>query len=173
MSIEFYYNSLVGWLRILCDGDAITGLFFTDTAPANADGVKWLDSANVLCVPPAHVDDLPPIAAQCARELDEYFSGARTAFTVKTRNAGTPFRERCWAELLTIPYGQTRTYGEMAEAIGNKNAARAVGGANNKNNISIIYPCHRVIGADGALVGYGGGLWRKQWLLEFERNNIK
>jgi len=165
----------VGWLRILCDGDAVTGLFFTDAAPpSHFNETNQADAAcNVIIANTEQTKKFPPVAAQCARELDEYFSGARTAFTVKTRNAGTPFRERCWAELLTIPYGQTRTYGEMAEAIGNKNAARAVGGANNKNNISIIYPCHRVIGADGALVGYGGGLWRKQWLLEFERNNIK
>jgi methylated-DNA-[protein]-cysteine S-methyltransferase len=105
-----------------------------------------------------------PIAAQ----LDAYFAGERARFDVPLNAVGTDFQRRVWAALLEIPYGETISYGELARRIGNPNASRAVGLANGRNPISIIVPCHRVIGAKGDLTGYGGGLERKVWLLEHE-----
>jgi methylated-DNA-[protein]-cysteine S-methyltransferase len=102
-------------------------------------------------------------------QIEEYFEGRRTVFTLPLAPAGTPFQQRVWKELLTIPYGETRSYGQLADAIGNRHAMRAVGAANGQNPISIIVPCHRVIGSNGALVGYGGGLERKRFLLELEQ----
>jgi AraC family transcriptional regulator of adaptative response/methylated-DNA-[protein]-cysteine methyltransferase len=102
-------------------------------------------------------------------ELDNYFSGASTSFNVKTVQHGTEFEENVWTVLEQIPYGETRSYGDVARLIGWPEMAREVGQANGSNQISIIVPCHRVIGSDGSLVGYGGGLWRKKWLLEHER----
>ena len=104
-----------------------------------------------------------------ARQLGEYFAGERTTFDVELAPAGTPFQLEVWAALQTIPYGTTCSYGEIAEQIGRPGASRAVGLANGRNPISIIVPCHRVIGSTGTLTGYGGGLERKQWLLDLER----
>src|SRR5262249_49799561 len=106
------------------------------------------------------------------RQLDEYFAGQRTDFDVPLTFAGTPFQQRVWAALREIPYGQTVTYGQLAERIDQPSAARAVGLANGRNPIGIIVPCHRVVGATGDLTGYGGGLHRKQYLLEFERHGV-
>lgn len=105
-------------------------------------------------------------------QLREYFARARTTFSVRLAPAGTAFQQRVWSELLNIPYGETRSYGQLAGAIGNRSAMRAVGAANGRNPISIIVPCHRVIGSNGTLVGYGGGLERKRFLLELERGSI-
>ncbi|MFE7602913.1 methylated-DNA--[protein]-cysteine S-methyltransferase [Streptomyces sp. NPDC057494] len=102
------------------------------------------------------------------RQLDAYFAGELTAFDLPLNLTGTPFQLRVWEQLLRIPYGETRTYGELAEELGNPGASRAVGLANGKNPVGIIVPCHRVIGAGGSLTGYGGGLDRKQRLLAFE-----
>lgn len=101
-------------------------------------------------------------------ELDEYFNGTRKEFTVPLKLIGTEFQKKVWNQLLKIPYGMTMSYGEIAAAIGNPKAGRAVGGANNKNPVPIIVPCHRVIGADGSLVGYGSGLDLKRKLLAIE-----
>jgi O-6-methylguanine DNA methyltransferase len=103
-----------------------------------------------------------------AAQLDSYFAGEQTAFDIEMDLRGTEFQQRVWAQLCAIPYGETISYGELASRIGNANASRAVGLANGRNPISIIVPCHRVIGADGSLTGYGGGLERKTWLLEHE-----
>ena len=103
------------------------------------------------------------------QELWEYFRRQRTVFTIPIAPVGTPFQQRVWTELRTIPYGETRSYRQLADAIGNRSAMRAVGSANGRNPISIIVPCHRVIGSDGTLVGYGGGLERKRFLLGLER----
>jgi AraC family transcriptional regulator of adaptative response/methylated-DNA-[protein]-cysteine methyltransferase len=103
------------------------------------------------------------------QELDNYFSGTTTSFIVKTVQHGTEFEENVWTVLEQIPYGETWSYGDVARTIGWPEMAREVGRANGANQISIIVPCHRVIGSDGSLVGYGGGLWRKKWLLEHER----
>ncbi|MER5206496.1 methylated-DNA--[protein]-cysteine S-methyltransferase [Streptomyces sp. NPDC002825] len=102
------------------------------------------------------------------RQLDAYFAGELTEFELPLNLIGTPFQLRVWEQLLRIPYGETRTYGELAEELGNPGASRAVGLANGKNPVGIIVPCHRVVGAGGSLTGYGGGLDRKQRLLAFE-----
>jgi O-6-methylguanine DNA methyltransferase len=106
--------------------------------------------------------------AACRAELAEYFAGKREVFTIALDIRGTDFQKRCWAELLKIPYGQTRSYRQIAEAVGNRNAVRAVGLANGQNPIAIIVPCHRVIASDGTLCGYGGGLELKEELLRLE-----
>lgn len=109
------------------------------------------------------------LLANAVLELGEYFSGQRTVFSVPLAPQGTPFQQLVWKALLRIPYGEVRSYGEIAAAIGRPGAARAVGGANHKNPVPILIPCHRVIGADGSLTGYGGGLSIKEKLLELEK----
>jgi len=106
--------------------------------------------------------------AACARQLEEYFAGRRRVFDLALDLRGTDFQKRCWHELLKIPYGETRSYADIARAIGKPAAVRAVGLANGQNPIAIIVPCHRVIGSDGSLTGYGGGLETKRKLLELE-----
>jgi AraC family transcriptional regulator, regulatory protein of adaptative response / methylated-DNA-[protein]-cysteine methyltransferase len=105
---------------------------------------------------------------QTREELGEYFDGKRRVFTIPLVIAGTPFQEQVWHELLKVPFGQTTVYSQLGERIGRSGAARAVGRANGDNRIAIIVPCHRVLGADGSLTGYGGGEDRKQWLLDHE-----
>jgi AraC family transcriptional regulator of adaptative response/methylated-DNA-[protein]-cysteine methyltransferase len=109
-----------------------------------------------------------PLMTQLADELDEYFAGSRTQFDVPLETAGTPFQETVWAALREIPAGTVRSYLDVAKAIGRPTATRAVARANGDNRLAIVIPCHRVIGADGSLTGYGGGLWRKKRLLEVE-----
>jgi methylated-DNA-[protein]-cysteine S-methyltransferase len=104
-----------------------------------------------------------------AAQLEEYFAGERTRFDLPLSPVGTPFQLRVWAELREIPYGGTTTYGQIATDLGQPTASRAVGLANGRNPIAVIVPCHRVIGSDGSLTGFGGGLERKRWLLEHER----
>ncbi|MCM1355014.1 MAG: methylated-DNA--[protein]-cysteine S-methyltransferase [Staphylococcus sp.] len=108
------------------------------------------------------------VIERAARQLDEYFAGERRAFDLPLMFAGTKFQETVWNELLNIPYGQTISYGELAARIGSPKAVRAVANANGANSISIFAPCHRVIGSDGTLTGYGGGLQAKQFLLNIE-----
>ena len=110
-----------------------------------------------------------PVLLETQRQLEEYFAGKRKAFDVKLDFVGTNFQKRVWNALLRIPFGHTRTYGEIAKQLGNANAMRAVGAANGQNPIPIIAPCHRVIGASGALIGFGGGLETKAYLLNLER----
>lgn len=114
-----------------------------------------------------------PLFDHVTKQLSEYFAGERTAFDIELRLAGTPFQQRVWTALRDIPYGQTVSYGELAETLGQPTASRAVGLANGKNPIGIIVPCHRVIGANGSLTGYGGGLERKRWLLAFESSSMQ
>ncbi|MEU2156327.1 methylated-DNA--[protein]-cysteine S-methyltransferase [Streptomyces sp. NPDC019396] len=106
---------------------------------------------------------------ETVRQLDAYFAGELTHFDLPMQLVGTPFQLRVWAQLRAIPYGETRSYGDLADALGNRGASRAVGLANGRNPIGIIVPCHQVVGASGSLTGYGGGLDRKQRLLAFER----
>jgi len=106
-----------------------------------------------------------------ARELAEYFAGTRTTFGMQIVQRGTPFTQDVWTALCEIPCGETRSYSQIADRIGRPSAVRAVARANGANQVAILVPCHRVIGADGTLVGYGGKLWRKQWLLEHERRS--
>jgi AraC family transcriptional regulator of adaptative response/methylated-DNA-[protein]-cysteine methyltransferase len=109
-----------------------------------------------------------PLLARARRELERYFSGASERFDVPIHAPGTPFQQRVWAALREIPFGETRSYTQLARAIGAPNAVRAVARANGQNRIALVIPCHRVIGADGQLVGYAGGLWRKRWLVDHE-----
>ncbi|WP_405989813.1 methylated-DNA--[protein]-cysteine S-methyltransferase [Streptomyces sp. NBC_00986] len=111
-------------------------------------------------------DDTP--FAETTAQLQAYFTGELKEFTLRLRLHGTPFQQTVWDQLRRIPYGETRSYGDLADALGNPGASRAVGLANGKNPIGIIVPCHRVVGANGSLTGYGGGLERKQRLLDFE-----
>jgi len=108
------------------------------------------------------------LVGECLRQLNQYFKGERIEFSVKLNAKGTDFQKRVWAELLHIPFGQRTSYMKQTMQLGNKKAIRAVASANGKNPISIIIPCHRVVGTDGSLTGYAGGLWRKKWLLEHE-----
>lgn len=110
-----------------------------------------------------------PLLRRAAQELAEYFAGSRKMFDLPLLAAGTPFRQQVWRELCKIPYGQTCSYAELARRVGNPSACRAVGGANHHNPIVILIPCHRVVGADGSLTGYGGGMNRKQFLLALEQ----
>jgi methylated-DNA-[protein]-cysteine S-methyltransferase len=105
---------------------------------------------------------------EITKQLTEYFAGTRTAFTVPVAPAGTPFQQSVWPELMSIPYGQTRSYGQLAHGLGGPHLTRAVGAANGRNPISIVVPCHRVVGSDGSLTGYAGGLPRKRFLLDLE-----
>jgi len=108
---------------------------------------------------------------ECIEQLNEYFAGKRKNFDLPLNPQGTDFQKRVWAELQKIPYGKTASYLDIARNIGDANSTRAVGNANGKNKLNILIPCHRVIGINGRLTGYGGGLWRKQWLLELEMEN--
>ena len=117
--------------------------------------------------------DAAPVLMQAERELEEYFAGRRTAFSVPLSMHGTPFQMAVWAALRAIPYGETRSYGELARRIGRPGACRAVGMANHVNPLPILVPCHRVVGADGHLTGYAGGLDVKKYLLELEGVHVK
>ena len=147
-----YYDSPIGPLLLTGDGTALTGLYL-------AEHVR-------IATPLGTRDD--SAFAEPVRQLEEYFAGDRRAFQLPIAPAGTPFQLRVWQLLQGIGYGERRSYGELAAELGNPNAARAVGLANGRNPISIIVPCHRVVGSKGALTGYAGGLTNKQWLLEFE-----
>jgi methylated-DNA-[protein]-cysteine S-methyltransferase len=147
-------NSPIGELLLLGNESALTGLHF---AP-----YQWTSTI----IGNLARDDGPFQAV--SEQLREYFAGDRKTFDLPVALAGTPFQQRVWAMLQEIPYGRTATYGEIATRLGHPNAARAVGMANNRNPVAVIVPCHRVVGSNGALVGYGGGLDRKRMLLELE-----
>lgn len=127
--------------------------------------VLFAEREEVLNFP---TNDIPQLLLECSIELDEYFKGQRKDFSVLYKLEGTMFQTSVWQALTTVPYGKTASYKEIAQQIANEKAVRAVGMTNSKNVISIIVPCHRVIGQNGKLTGYAGGLWRKQWLLEHE-----
>jgi len=110
-----------------------------------------------------------PILAECVRQLDEYFNGRRTIFDVPVRQKGTKFQQSVWNVLTDIPFGKTISYGDVAKMLNNPKSMRAVGAANGQNKVWIIVPCHRVIGANGSLTGYAGGIERKKWLLGHEK----
>ena len=146
----FYYDTYAGRIGIAEEDGAITNLIFSER--------DWKVEETELI-------------KETKRQLDEYFAGKRKEFDVPTRLEGTEFQKRVWNELKNIPYGKTVTYKDIAEAVGCPKGYRAVGLANNRNPISIIYPCHRVIGSNGTLTGYGGGLDVKEKLLALERGN--
>lgn len=144
-----YYKSPIGVIELIYEDNNLLGLNFVDeeTSLINEDD----------------------FFKKCVLELNEYFLGVRKTFSINFKINGTDFQKSVWNSLTKIPYGKTCSYKDIALDIGNPKAVRAVGGANNKNKISIIIPCHRVIGANGTLVGYGGELWRKEWLLDHEK----
>jgi methylated-DNA-[protein]-cysteine S-methyltransferase len=146
--------SPLGSLLVLAEDDALAGVYFENAPISVTPRPEWVR------------DDRRLRAATA--QLAEYFAGRRTAFDLPLAPHGTPFQRAVWEQLLLIPYGETRTYGELARALGKPAAQRAVGGANHENPISIIVPCHRVIGADGSLTGYGGHVDRKRQLLDLE-----
>lgn len=148
-----YLSSPLGLIEINASQEALVSLFF----------VQEKRSPEIYT----------PLLERACAQLQEYFTGARKVFDLPIFANGTAFQRAVWNELLKIHYGQTVSYQQVAVAISNPKAMRAVGAANGRNPISIIIPCHRVIGADGSLTGYGGSLWRKEWLLDHERQNSK
>jgi methylated-DNA-[protein]-cysteine S-methyltransferase len=151
-------DSPVGPLTLVAAGGALAGLYL--------DAQRHRPGAAAFGLPGDPADE--PFAA-AARQLAGYFDGRLTRFELNLDPAGTPFQRRVWLALRDIPYGQTVSYGELAASIGAPAASRAVGLANGKNPISIVVPCHRVVGSDGSLTGYGGGLDRKRFLLDLEQ----
>jgi methylated-DNA-[protein]-cysteine S-methyltransferase len=143
-------HSPVGYLKIEGDDLGVTAIKFLDENPGASEFV-------------------PETLAQCALQLQQYFEGTRKTFDVKLRPKGTDFQRSVWNALLGIPFGVTRSYKDVALALKNEGAIRAVGAANGQNKLNIIVPCHRVIGSNGDLTGYGGELWRKRWLLAHEQ----
>jgi methylated-DNA-[protein]-cysteine S-methyltransferase len=146
---RYYYDSPIGILEITGSETGITGVNFVE---------KKVDPE----------PSIPQPLKDCCRQLYEYFVGDRKAFSVRLHVEGTEFQKKVWDQLMKIPYGETVSYKDIALAIKNTKAVRAVGSANGRNNIAIIIPCHRVIAHDGTLGGYGGGLSKKQWLLDHE-----
>lgn len=149
---QTYYNSPLGQIELTGTKEGIISIMFCE------DGEQ--------------TKDIPVVLAECYQQIDEYFQGKRQSFSIKYVLNGTEFQSKVWAELAKIPYGETVSYKNIAEAIGNVKAIRAVGNANGKNTLNIVIPCHRVIGANGSLTGYGGGLWRKEWLINHEQKNM-
>lgn len=145
--------SQVGELTLCWACDALSAIYFEGDARLAARETWERD--DVLLAP-------------ARRQLTEYFAGARTTFDVPLRFEGTPFQRRVWQALTRIPFGTTMSYGELAKQVGTPKGSRAVGGANGRNPLVVIVPCHRVIGAGGALTGFGGGIPRKRWLLDHE-----
>ncbi|MFD5875562.1 methylated-DNA--[protein]-cysteine S-methyltransferase [Streptomyces sp. NPDC060322] len=148
-------DSPYGDLTLVATDGVLSGLYMT--------GQRHRPAEEAFGVPD------PGPFREAARQLDAYFAGGLKEFDLPLRLEGTPFQRGVWAELVRIPYGETRSYGELADRLGKPGASRAVGLANGRNPVGIIVPCHRVVGASGSLTGYGGGLDRKQRLLAFER----
>ena len=153
----WYINSILGPICLEENGTALCGVHFCP------DGVPDLEPL------PRKVVETP-LLQEAEEQLNEYFAGVRREFDLPLAPQGTPFQQAVWAELLKIPYGEVRTYGQLAAALGKPKASRAVGGACHCNPIAILVPCHRVIGANGSLTGYAGGLDVKEYLLELEKN---
>ena len=145
-----FYRSPIGMIEIRGTRAGVTSLTFARPKTATSSPV------------PVHLKD-------ALKQVDEYFLGKRKKFSLKLALKGTDFQKKVWRELLKIPFRKTASYRDVAEEIGKKKAFRAVGNANRSNKISIIIPCHRVIGSSGELIGYGSGLWRKKWLIEHEK----
>ena len=153
-----YCPSPLGPIGIVAENDnAVTEVFFTGRGRLNYE----------------YTEEETPLLLETAKQLTEYFAGERHDFDLPLAPSGTPFQMAAWQALCTIPYGETRSYRDMAIAVGNPKACRAIGMANNRNPITIIIPCHRVIGADGSLVGYGSGLENKKFLLTLEQGKLR
>jgi methylated-DNA-[protein]-cysteine S-methyltransferase len=153
LQLKMYYQSPIGTIRIESSEKGISGLVFIDKAEGEELRADFRDS---------------PFTTQ----IDGYFNGKRKIFDLPLDLKGTEFQKKVWNELLKIPFGKTISYKELSIRMGNLKAIRAVAAANGANPVSIIVPCHRVIGSDGSLTGYAGGLWRKRWLLDFENNYL-
>lgn len=143
-----YYKSPIGILRIVVDESSLVALDFNEDKKKQSDEHSYIKEVK--------------------NQLDEYFKGKRELFDLNIKINGTDFQNKVWSELTKIPYGETISYKELATRIGNDKACRAVGNANNKNKISIVIPCHRVVGSNKKLVGYAGGLEKKEWLINHE-----
>ncbi|WP_432664294.1 methylated-DNA--[protein]-cysteine S-methyltransferase [Wukongibacter baidiensis] len=143
-----YYDSPIGLLEIISTEDSLVSIMFVDKKETTTKK--------------------PKVIEETCKQLEEYFNGKRKTFDLKLMLRGTEFQNKVWHELTKIPCGKVITYKDMSKRIGNEKAVRAVGNANGKNVINIVVPCHRLIGSNGKLTGYGGGLWRKKWLLEHE-----
>lgn len=148
---EVYIQSPVGIIQITGNEKGICSITYPD------EGIQS--------------ERVPDCLLECVQQLEEYFAGTRKQFTVLINPDGTDFQLKVWSQLLTIPYAKTISYLDLALLTGSKYNTRAVGNANGKNKLNIIVPCHRVIGASGKLTGYGGGLWRKEWLLKHEKSH--
>ena len=151
-------DSQIGPITVAGDGDVITNVRMVDQSHPPADQREWRFE--------------PKAFPEALDQLEAYFGGRLTRFELPLRLEGTEFQRRVWDALLQIPYGETASYGEIAGRVGTPGAARAVGLANGRNPVSIVVPCHRVIGSDGSLTGYGGGLHRKLTLLQLERDHL-
>ncbi len=147
-----YYHSPVGILKIAGTAEYISEISFHDSTQKQPGSKK----------------EMPPLLIQCVEQLIQYFNGERRVVDFPINLPGSAFQQETWNWLMTIPYGKTISYLQLAIKTGDPKATRAVASANGKNNIAIVVPCHRVIGANRELIGYGGGLWRKKWLLEHE-----
>lgn len=150
---KLHYESPIGIIEIEGSSDAISSIMF----------VEENEKINLIQV------DTPPVLVECYNQLEEYFKGSRFDFTFPYEFEGTEFQKTVWQALTKILYGETVAYQHIARLIENEKAVRAVGSANGKNKLSIVIPCHRIIGSNGKLTGYAGGLWRKEWLLNHER----
>jgi methylated-DNA-[protein]-cysteine S-methyltransferase len=155
VTVHTVIDSPIGPLTLVADGDELVEVRFANAPLGPGEGG------------PDDAED--PVLCQAAAELGEYFAGRRTEFGVPLAPHGTPFQLQAWQALRTIPYGETVSYGEQARRLGDANKSRAVGAANGRNPIPIIVPCHRVIGANGHLTGFGGGVECKAWLLAHEQ----
>jgi methylated-DNA-[protein]-cysteine S-methyltransferase len=154
--ISCVYESPIGKLTLASNGEALTQLEFEDPRYALTQHPRGDDK----------------ILRQARKELDAYFAGKLKDFTVPVAPQGTEFQKKAWKALQKIPYGTTRSYGQQAKVVGNPSASRAVGAANGRNPIAVIIPCHRVIGSNGSLTGFGGGMKRKQFLLDLEQGEL-
>ena len=152
MKSIFYYETIIGEIGIADNGKGITNIYIKNKLKIEKD-IEIRETK---------------LIKEAANQLNEYFSGERINFSISLDPEGTEFQHKVWNELIKIPYGETRTYKEIAEKIGNSKAARAIGMANNKNPILMMIPCHRVVGKNKSLVGYAGGLEMKERLLEIE-----
>jgi len=157
--VRLYYRSPIGIIELRGNKRGLQGSSFVKGREGQGKSTELLGMA-----------DIPEPLKEAWRQLDEYFKGQRRNFSLKISLRGSAFEKKVWRQLRKIPFGQTRSYKDIAEACGHPAAYRAVGGANHKNPVAIIIPCHRVIGSNGKLTGFGAGLWRKRWLLQHEQS---
>jgi len=158
MSFQFdsvtYYKTPIGMARIVGDNEGVSSISVIESSEDSSENI-------------------PKSLQECVTQLDEYFRNERTSFNLKLNPQGTKFQKEVWQNLQQIPYGTTKSYKTQSEEMGNIKAIRAIASANGKNPLWIVVPCHRVIGSNGSLTGYAGGLWRKRWLLEHENPPVQ